>query len=66
MRGLKAPPRRAAAPLAFTARATATICASLSTEQGPAITASFLPPTVLPLPRSITVSSGWYFRLDFL
>ncbi|CUP22626.1 Uncharacterised protein [Flavonifractor plautii] len=63
---MKAPPRRAAAPLAFTAWATPTICASLSTEQGPAITASRFPPTLRPLDSSITVSSGWYFRLAFL
>ena len=38
MRGLNAPPRRAVAPAALTARAVARICSSLSTEQGPAMT----------------------------
>ena len=55
----------AAAPLAFTAWATPTICASLSTEQGPAMTAKLPPPTFTPL-TSTTVSSGWNLRLAFL
>ena len=37
--GLKAPPRSMSAPAAFTARAVATVCSSVSTAQGPAITA---------------------------
>ena len=45
VRGLNAPPRSAVAPADFTARAVATICSSLSTLHGPAITPTCLPPT---------------------
>ena len=38
MRGLNAPPRRAVAPAALTARAVVSVCSSLSTEHGPAMT----------------------------
>ena len=38
LRGLKAPPRRAWAPAFFTAMAVSTVCSSLSTVHGPAIT----------------------------
>ncbi|CUQ03767.1 Uncharacterised protein [Flavonifractor plautii] len=65
MRGLNAPPRSRAAPEAFTSSATAQICASLSTEQGPAITEKF-PPPILAFPTETTVSSGWNLRLAFL
>ena len=65
MRGLKAPPRRIDAPAACTRRATPVIWASLSTLQGPAITAKWPPPTLTP-PTSTTVSSGWNLRLAFL
>ena len=43
----------------------AQICASLSTEQGPAITEKF-PPPILAFPTETTVSSGWNLRLAFL
>ena len=66
MRGLKAPPRSRAAPAAFTSRATPTICSSLSTEQGPAMTVKRPPPPMGTPDTSTTVSSGWNFRLAFL
>ena len=47
MRGLNAPPRSIPAPQSFTAFAASNICASLSTEQGPAITAKLPPPKVV-------------------
>ena len=65
MRGLNAPPRSSTAPEAFTSPATSMICASLSTEQGPAMTEKF-PPPILALPICTTVSSGWNLRLAFL
>ena len=54
------------APMAWTLWAMAVICPSLSTEQGPAKTASFLPPTFTPGAISTSVSAGWYFRFTFL
>ena len=63
--GLKAPPRSILAPAAFTDRATSKICSSDSTEQGPAITWKYPPPSFCS-PISITVSSGWNLRLAFL
>ncbi len=65
VRGLNAPPRRAVAPAAFTARAVATICSSLSTEQGPAMTPIVPPPTVR-LPARTTVGSVFTSRLASL
>ena len=53
------------APEAFTALATATICSSDSTEQGPAIMQKW-PPPILTFPTCTTVSSGWNFRLQHL
>ena len=63
--GLKAPPLSIFAPASLTAFATATICSSLSTEQGPAIMQKCPPPIFTPL-TSITVSSGWNLRLQHL
>ena len=60
MRGLNAPPRRAVAPAFLIARAEPTICSSLSTEQGPAMTPSVPPPTVR-LPARTTVGSDFGF-----
>ena len=65
VRGLKAPPRNKPAPAAFTRFATSVICASLSTEQGPAINASFLPP-ISSFPTRTMLFSGWNFRFAFL
>ena len=59
---MKAPPRSRLAPDAFTSSATSMICASLSTEQGPAMTAKF-PPPIFTSPTRTTVSSGWNLRL---
>ncbi len=61
VRGLNAPPRRNFAPAAFTACAVSRICSFDSTEQGPAITASALPPSRTP-PTSMTVSSSFTSR----
>ncbi len=58
MRGLKAPPRRSAAPARRTARAVSKSISRFSTEQGPAITTSALPPIVVPPPTSTIVGSG--------
>ena len=52
VRGLNAPPRRPVAPSALSWRARPTICSSLSTEHGPAITATRVPPTSSP--RALT------------
>ena len=57
MRGLKAPPRSSAAPEDFTSSATAQICSSDSTEQGPAMTEK-LPPPIRAFPTVTTESSG--------
>ena len=65
MRGLNAPPRSRAAPERFTSSATSQICASLSTEQGPAMTEK-LPPPILALPTVTTVSSGWNLPVGLL
>ena len=65
MRGLNAPPRSTVAPASFTACATAVICSLLSTEQGPAIIASFLPPTTV-FPILISLGAGWNARFAFL
>ncbi len=43
VRGLKAPPRSIVAPAALTARAAASICSSLSTAHGPAMTTGSAP-----------------------
>ncbi len=56
VRGLKASPRKRAAPALRTASAAANICSLLSTAQGPAITVTRLPPKGTP-PASTTVSS---------
>ena len=65
MRGLKAPPRRAVAPAAFTARADSKICCSLSTLHGPAMTPQVPPPTVSE-PTVIADGSGFVSRLAIL
>ena len=65
VRGLNAPPRSTVAPASFTACATAEICSLLSTEQGPAIIASFLPPTTV-FPILISLGAGWNARFAFL
>ncbi|MPM71896.1 hypothetical protein SDC9_118867 [bioreactor metagenome] len=62
VRGLKAPPRNSEAPASLTDSATEFICSSVSIEQGPAITANFLPP-ICTLPTLTTVFSGWNIRL---
>jgi hypothetical protein len=61
-RGLYAPPRSATAPAALTACADARICASLSTEHGPAITGTSGPPKRTPGATSTTVFSGRHSR----
>ncbi len=66
MRGLNAPPRSRAAPACFTSRATSTICPSLSTEQGPAMTVNRPAPPMGTPDTSATVSSGWNLRFAFL
>ncbi len=48
LRGLNAPPRSAVAPAARTRWAAATICSSDSTEHGPAMIGTSLPPNVTP------------------
>ena len=60
VRGLNAPPRSIVAPAAFTDFAMLTICSSLSTLHGPAMTEKFPPPNLAP-PHSKTESSGWNF-----
>ena len=65
MRGLNAPPRRKVAPLFFTDSATVHSCASLSTEQGPAMTWKNPSPMVLPA-TATCVSRGWKRRFAFL
>ncbi len=62
MRGLKAPARSTVAPAARTARAAAMICSSLSTEQGPAMTTTSLPPIRRPPGSDTTVDSGFHSR----
>ena len=52
VRGLNAPPRSPVAPRALRVRAIPTIWASLSTEQGPAITPILCPPTSSPRART--------------
>ena len=64
--GLYAPPRRSLAPLFLTFAATSVICASLSTEHGPAITVKPLSLPISALPTFTTVFSGWNLRLAFL
>ena len=61
------PYKKAVLPLCdeLTARATATICSSDSTEQGPAIMAKW-PPPILASPTVTTVSAGWNLRLQHL
>ena len=61
MRGLKAPPRSSRAPLAFTARATVSICSCDSTAHGPATITNAPPPTGTP-PIETTLSSGFTSR----
>ena len=63
--GLKAPPRRKAAPERFTSSATSVICSFVSMEQGPAMTWKLPPPIFLPQ-TSMTVSSGCMERFAFL
>src|SRR5207302_4861637 len=50
VRGFQAPPRRITAPASFTSRAASMIWRSLSTEHGPAIVTTSVPPTVTPPP----------------
>ena len=61
VRGLNAPPRRSAAPAAFTDCATERICSRDSTEHGPAQMTNFGPP-IATAPTRTTVSSGWNLR----
>ena len=55
--GLERPASQAGRPRSLSLRAEATICSSLSTEQGPAMTAIFVPPTSRPR-ASTTVPSA--------
>ena len=66
VRGFHAPPRSTWAPAFFTASAVSIICASLSTEQGPAMTRSCRSPTVTPGAIRMTVRSGFTSRLASL
>src|SRR5258708_5772235 len=61
VRGLKAPPRRMCPPASATAPAASISCPSLSTEQGPAITANSESP-ISTAPTFTTVGSGWNSR----
>src|SRR5512143_2149585 len=61
-RGLNAPPRSTVAPASRTRRAVSTICRSVSTEHGPAITTTSSPPTVTPPGRRTSVPSGCQSR----
>jgi hypothetical protein len=61
VRGLKAPPRRTRAPEAETTFATVPTCSALSTEQGPAMVMTSVPPTRTPA-MSTMVSSGLNVR----
>ena len=66
VRGLNAPPRRKFAPASLTSAAIPQICSSLSTEQGPAISARRLfMPTSWP-PTWMVVGSGWNILFAFL
>jgi len=59
---LNAPARKTVAPASRTARAAARICASVSTEQGPAMTTTSSPPTVSPPGSRTTVDSAFHSR----
>src|SRR5580704_1863819 len=61
-RGLNAPPRSNFAPACATRAAIELICAADSTAHGPAATATDVPPTITPLPRSTIEPSGWKWR----
>ena len=65
LRGLNAPPRRIFAPARLTAAAVASTCASVSAEQGPAITMTSSPP-MRTSPTSTTVFSLLNVRLASL
>ncbi len=62
LRGLNAPPRRATAPAAFTCRADSRICFSFSTEQGPAMIGTSVPPKRTPGAISTIVDSCFHSR----
>ena len=62
MRGLKAPPRSIRAPAALTTRAAASICVSLSIEQGPAMITGVQPSPKRTPATSTMVLSGWKSR----
>ena len=62
VRGLNAPPRMIRAPAALTAWAVSSTCSRLSTEQGPAMTTSSLPP-ISTSPTLTMVSVGLKSRL---
>ena len=64
VRGLNAPPRRAVAPASLTSLAQRRSCSRDSTEQGPAIMQTFLPPTDAPSvpPRAMTERSFFISR----
>ena len=66
MRGLKAPPRRTCAPACLTAAAVSRSCSSDSIAHGPAITTGRPAPTLIPYPRSTTVSLSRTSRLASL
>ena len=53
MRGLNAPPRISRAPAASTPSAAAAICGGVSTEHGPAMTCTALPPIGMPATSTI-------------
>ena len=65
MRGLYAPPLNIFEPFALVFKAIVCACSKLSTEHGPLITASSLPPILTPF-MSITVSSFLNSRLTSL
>src|SRR3989449_4752293 len=66
VRGFQAPPRRITAPASFTRRAASMICRSLSTEHGPAMVTTSVPPTVTPPGSRTTVFSAFHSRLTCL
>ena len=64
MRGLKAPPRSIEAPPSAIARATACVCAELSTVQGPAIRQKVSSPPTRRPSTSKAVGSWWESSLE--
>src|SRR6267143_991553 len=66
LRGFQAPPRSTTAPASFTWRAASMIWRSVSTEQGPAIATTSVPPNAPPPGRRTTVGSAFHSRLTCL